>query len=152
GLMLAKARHQLGLGVPLVSAIPDYGIPPRGFFPKDPALRADAVLVMDPQAQRRLLERHFTESPIALSGFLPRGPFRELGAATNQNAKWPVSRRGKLLEQLREQFPSIKPIAAERPTFLFLAGSAGTRRTNPGLHPLLSHSILSSKGQRICAS
>src|SRR5262249_57707859 len=114
-LMLAKARHQLGLGVPLVSAIPDYGIPPRGFFPKDPALRADAVLVMDPQAQRRLLERHFTEPPIALSSFLPRGPFRELGAATNQNAKWPGSRRGKLLEQLREQFPSIKPTPAGRP-------------------------------------
>jgi len=152
-LMLAKARHEMRLRVPIVTAIPDYGIPPRGFLPKDPTLRADAVIVMDPQARDHLLKRAELTSPqIHYSGFLTRAPFTELGNAMDEPGRLSDSRRAQLLHELHQEFPLMKAIRPERPTFLFLGGSAWTRRTSRVIRRILSQPQLASSLNLIIAS
>lgn len=152
-LLLAKARHEMQLRIPLVSAIPDYGIPPRGFLPEDPTLRADAVIVMDPQARDHLLERDGLDSSrIHLSGFLTRTPFTDLGKTIGEPGEPSDGRRAQLLDELHREFPLLKRIRPERQTLLFLGGSAWTRRTSPVIRQILSQPRLASNLNLIVAS
>jgi UDP-N-acetylglucosamine:LPS N-acetylglucosamine transferase len=151
--ILAKARHEMRLRVPLVTAIPDYGIPPRGYLPKDPTLRADAVIVMDPQARDHFLNRaELTRSQIHFSGFLTRAPFTDLADAMDEPGRLSDSRRAQLLDELRQEFPQMKAIRPERPTFLFLGGSAWARRTSRVIRRILSQPHLASSLNIIIAS
>ena len=75
-----RARRQLGLDLPIVGAIPDYGEPTEIFAPSHPAYRLDALVVMVPQVRERLRARgHYPLSRVHLSGFIPREPFLEMG-------------------------------------------------------------------------
>jgi UDP-N-acetylglucosamine:LPS N-acetylglucosamine transferase len=152
-LMLAKARHEMRLRVPLVTAIPDYGIPPHGFLPKDPSLRADAVIVMDPQARDHFLKRgELTSSQIHYSGFLTRAPFTDLGSTMDEPGRLSERRRAALLQELHQEFPLMKAIRPDRPTLLFLGGSAWTRRTSRVIRRILSRPQLTSSLNIIVAS
>lgn len=152
--MLAKARHEMQLRIPLVTAIPDHGIPPRGFFPRDPSLRADAVIVMDSLAHDHFLKQaELASSQVHLSGFLTRAPFTDLGKAMEEPARrLSNSRRAQLLHQLHQEFRPLKAIQPDRPTLLFLGGSAWARRTRPVIRQILSQPDLASNLNLIVAS
>ena len=46
-MTFAEVRRELGLATPLVLAVPDYGVPATGYHPPLPALRSDALIVME---------------------------------------------------------------------------------------------------------
>jgi UDP-N-acetylglucosamine:LPS N-acetylglucosamine transferase len=62
------------------------------------------------------------------------------------------SQRAQLLHELHQEFPLMKAIRPERPTFLFLGGSAWTRRTSRVIRRILSQPHLASSLNLIIAS
>ena len=52
-MAFARARRELGLEIPLVLAVPDYGVPATGYHPPLPALRSDALIVMEEEEAKR---------------------------------------------------------------------------------------------------
>ncbi len=128
-MMFARARRQLRLDLPLISAIPDYGSTTRGFFPAQADLRADYCVVMDPATRRQLIsERGFPPEMIHLSGFLTRAPFTA-AAREGRPALW---------ARLSAEHPSLARLAPARPTLLFLGGSAWTSKTSPVIDRVLA--------------
>lgn len=138
-MVLARARTALGLDVPLVGAIPDYGIPTRGFCPPQRHLRTDYIVVMDPQTRDHLMhQRRVPAHRIHLSGLLPAAPFEDLRLDGNGRRNDPVHRR-LLVAGLVDLYPQLGSLDPARPTVLFLGGSAWTARTLPVLKALRAH-------------
>ncbi|OJH37174.1 hypothetical protein [Cystobacter ferrugineus] len=137
--MFVRARRQLGLDVPIVSAIPDYGEPTEIFAPSQEAYRLDALIVMVPQVRERLRVRgHYPLSRVHLSGFIPKAPFLEMGREMGARSRLSETRRRALLETLRAEHPQLQGVDPSRPTLLFLGGSAWTSKTMPVLERLLN--------------
>jgi processive 1,2-diacylglycerol beta-glucosyltransferase len=144
-MMLAKARHQLKIRCPVLSAIPDYGIPPRSFYPSRPELRADYLVVMDERARAHCVDRGLPPERVHLSGFLTREPFRLLSESAAPGELRSLPARQDRLQKLALSLPQVGRIDLSRPTLLFLGGSAWARKTAPLLRKIASRRDLELK-------
>lgn len=137
-MMFARARHELGLDVTVVSAIPDYGEPTRAFYPAASDLRADYTICMDANVFRQVVDT-FDADPerMHLSGFVPRQPFVDLGRQIGDERRLPRHARRAILERLRNEHPTLAGFDPDRPTVIFLGGSAWTEKTMPVIEELL---------------
>jgi processive 1,2-diacylglycerol beta-glucosyltransferase len=135
--MFVRARRRLGLRLPVINAIPDYGRPTEVFAPRG-AYRLDGLIVMEPRVREQLLrDRPYAPARVHLGGFIPRAPFVEVGTELGAHARLPEARRHALLETLRAEHPALAALDPTRPTLLFLGGSAWTGKTRPVLERLL---------------
>ncbi len=144
-MQMARAKAELGLEAPLVAAIPDYGPTTRAFFPHARSLQGDHVIVMSDETQLDLMEvKACAPERIHLSGFLTREPFAQVGRRMSAAADLRAERVA-LREEARRRMPELAPLAPERPTVVFLGGSAWTLKTAPVIEALLARAELQER-------
>jgi UDP-N-acetylglucosamine:LPS N-acetylglucosamine transferase len=137
-LMLVKAKHTLRLSTPVLSAIPDYGIPAGVFNPRFPTIRPDGLIVMSEETHAHYVQtERLGPRQLHLSGFLPRLAFCDL-AATLRLPEERRSVRTRILQALEGDHPQLRTLDPSRPTLLLMGGSAWTAKTKPILEALLA--------------
>lgn len=137
-MMFVKARRALGLEIPVVSAIPDYGETVELFYPEIEELRADYTIVMDRKTQQQLLyKRHHPPSRLLLGGFVPRAGFLEVARAFDGDFRLPGPRRLELIAQLKAEHPQFEHFDPAKKTLIVLGGSAWAQKTLPVIELLL---------------
>lgn len=139
-IMFARVRRELGLTTPLVNAVPDYGVPASGYYPPLPHLRADALIVMEETTLEHYRALGVPEDRLHLSGFLTREPFVRVGARLRGESRDTV--RAALQAEVARAHPEFAAFDLQRPTLLFLGGSAWTSKTEPVLQGMLSDPAL----------
>lgn len=139
-LMLCRVRAQLGVHVPIIGAVPDYGTPSGGYFPASPGLQPDYLLVMGEDTLAHYRGLGVAEERLHLSGFLTREAFARVGhrMRTEPRAEARVSLRA----EVAQETPSFATLDLDRPTLLFLGGSAWTAKTEPVLRRVLADGAL----------
>jgi processive 1,2-diacylglycerol beta-glucosyltransferase len=139
-MMFAKARREVGMDVAVVNAIPDYGESTLAFYPEAGDIQPDYVIAMDRRTYKHLLEvRGLPPARAHLSGFLPRPMFLELSREIGDAPKLPRERRQALVESLKADQPPLANFDPNKPTVIFLGGSAWTSKTLPVIEQLLRH-------------
>ena len=139
-MTFALARRELGLGIPLVLAVPDYGVPASGYYPQLPDRRADALIVMEETTLEHYRGLGVAEDRLHLSGFLTREPFVRVGARLRTEGR--DTARAALRTEVVAAHPAFAAFELSRPTLLFLGGSAWTAKTEPVLDAVLSDPAL----------
>ena len=139
-IVFSRARQALGLTTPLVTAVPDYGAPARGYYPAYPRLRPDALIVLEESTVEHYRSLGVPENRLHLSGFLTREPFVQVGSRLRSEGRAGV--RLALRAEVAESHPGFAGFALDRPTLLFLGGSAWTVKTEPLLEALLADAEL----------
>jgi hypothetical protein len=139
-IVFARARRTLGLGTPLVCAVPDYGAPPGGYYPPRPELRPDALIVMEEGALEHYRGEGVPENQMHLSGFLTREEFVQAGVRARTEGRDGL--RAELRTIVAKAHPEFATFALDRPTLLFLGGSAWTAKTEPVLRWVLEEESL----------
>lgn len=133
------ARNELGLDTRVVTAIPDYGPPTAGFFPRLRSIRPDAAIAMEAQAFDAVRRRsHARADNVHRSGFLTRPPFEALAAQLGDRRRLPPDERRALAARLTSEHPQLAGYDPQRPTAIFLGGSAWTEKTLPVLEGVLA--------------
>jgi hypothetical protein len=135
-MIFAQVRRELGLTTPLVLAVPDYGIPPTGYHPPLPALRSDALIVMEESTLEHYRSLGVPDDRLHLSGFLTREPFVRVGARLR--AEGQDTARATFKAEVVAAEPDFARFDLSRPTLLFLGGSAWTVKTEPVLEAVLA--------------
>jgi UDP-N-acetylglucosamine:LPS N-acetylglucosamine transferase len=135
-MTFARVRRELGLVTPLVLAVPDYGVPATGYHPPLPALRSDALIVMDESTLEHYRSLGVPEERLHLSGFLTREPFVRVGARVRAEGR--DTARAGLKAEVAAALPEFARFDLSRPTLLFLGGSAWTVKTEPVLEAVLA--------------
>ena len=135
-MAFAQARRELGLATPLVLAVPDYGVPATGYHPPLPALRSDALIVMEETTLEHYRSLGVPDERLHLSGFLTREPFVRVGARLRAEGRDTV--RAALKAEVTAALPEFARFDLSRPTLLFLGGSAWTVKTEPVLEAVLA--------------
>ena len=135
-LTFAEARRELGLATPLVLAVPDYGVPASGYHPPLPALRSDALIVMEESTLEHYRSLGVPEDRLHLSGFLTREPFVRVGARLRGEGR--DTARAALKAEVVAAQPDFARFDLSRPALLFLGGSAWTVKTEPVLEAVLA--------------
>ncbi len=136
GLMLARVRRALGLSVPLVMAVPDYGVPASGYYPPLAELRPDALVVMEEGTLEHYRTLGVPEDRLHLSGFLTRESFTRVGARLRTEGR--ETARAALRAEVVAAHPEFASFQLHRPTLLFMGGSAWTYKTWPVLDRVLA--------------
>jgi UDP-N-acetylglucosamine:LPS N-acetylglucosamine transferase len=139
-LMVARTRAQLGIHVPLVGAVPDYGPPSKGYFPADKGLQPDYLLVMGEDTLAHYRGEGVPEEKLHLSGFLTREAFARVGHRMRTESR--AEARAALRDEVAAEMPSFASLQLDRPTLLFLGGSAWTAKTEPVLRRVLADGAL----------
>lgn len=140
-----RARNELGLTTRIVTAIPDYGPPTNGFFPKTDSIRPDHAIVMDDRCRDHLAHRReLPPSVLHLSGFLTREPFTRLSAQLSSERRFGKAQRQAIAAGLVGDHPQLASYDPSKPTLIFLGGSAWTEKTLPVLEELLKDEALLS--------
>ena len=139
-LTFAEARRELGLATPLVLAVPDYGVPASGYHPPLPALRSDALIVMEESTLEHYRSLGVPEDRLHLSGFLTREPFVRVGARLRGEGR--DTARAALKAEVVAAQPDFARFDLSRPALLFLGGSAWTVKTEPVLEAVLADSAV----------
>jgi hypothetical protein len=134
-MSFAQVRRELGLTTPLVLAVPDYGVPPSVYHPPLPALRSDALIVMEESTLEHYRSLGVPEDRLHLSGFLTREPFVRVGARLRAEGR-DTARAAFKAEVVAAQ-PDFARFDLSRPTVIFLGGSAWTVKTEPVLEAVL---------------
>ena len=135
-LTFAEVRRDLGLKTPLVLAVPDYGVPASGYHPPLPALRSDALIVMEESTLEHYRSLGVPEDRLHLSGFLTREPFVRVGARLRGEGR--DTARAALKAEVVAAQPDFARFDLSRPALLFLGGSAWTVKTEPVLEAVLA--------------
>jgi processive 1,2-diacylglycerol beta-glucosyltransferase len=139
-MMFAKARRELEMDVAVVNAIPDYGESTLAFYPEAGDIQPDYVIAMDRRTHKHLVKvRGVPPARAHLSGFLPRPAFLEMSAEIGDAPKLTRERRRELVELLKAEHPLLANFDPEKPTLIFLGGSAWTSKTLPVIEQLLRH-------------
>ena len=139
-MIFARARRELGLPTPLVLAVPDYGVPARGYHPPLPLLRSDALIVMEETTLEHYRALGLRDERLHLSGFLTREPFVRVGARLRSEGR--DTARAALKAEVVAAHPSFSGFDLSRPTLLFLGGSAWAVKTEPVLDAVLADPAL----------
>jgi hypothetical protein len=136
----ARVRRALGLTTPLVLAVPDYGVPPSGYYPTVQDYRSDALIVMEESTLEHYRSLGVPEDRLHLSGFLTREPFTRVGARLRTEGR--DTARAALRAEVAAAHPGFASFQLSRPTILFLGGSAWTVKTEPVLEAVLADRAL----------
>ena len=139
-MTFAEVRRELGLATPLVLAVPDYGVPATGYHPPLPALRSDALIVMEESTLEHYRSLGVPEDRLHLSGFLTREPFVRVGARLRAERR--DTARAALKAEVVAAQPDFARFDLSRPALLFLGGSAWTVKTEPVLEAVLADPAL----------
>jgi processive 1,2-diacylglycerol beta-glucosyltransferase len=139
-MVLARARAELGVRVPLIGAVPDYGAPSGGYFPADASLQPDYLLVMGEDTLAHYRGEGVAEERLHLSGFLTREAFARVGNRMRTEPR--AEARAALRDEVAKETPSFSALKLDRPTLLFLGGSAWTAKTEPVLRRVLADGAL----------
>ena len=139
-MTFARVRRDLGLGTPLVLAVPDYGVPPSGYHPPLPGLRSDALIVMEESTLEHYRALGVPDTRLHLSGFLTREAFVRVGARFRAEGR--NTARSALKAEVVAAHPEFGSFDLSRPTLLFLGGSAWTVKTEPVLEAVLADAAL----------
>jgi len=139
-IFLARVRAQLGIHVPIVGAVPDYGAPSGGYFPHSPSLQPDYLLVMGEDTLAHYRGLGVPEERLHLSGFLTREAFSRVGHRMRTEPRGAA--RLALRAEVAQEFPGFAALDLDRPTLLFLGGSAWTAKTEPVLRRVLADGAL----------
>jgi len=139
-MVLARARTELGVRVPLIGAVPDYGAPSGGYFPSDASLQPDYLVVMGEDTLAHYRGEGVSEDRLHFSGFLTREAFARVGNRMRTEPR--VEARAALREEVAKETPSFSALKLDRPTLLFLGGSAWTAKTEPVLRRVLADGAL----------
>jgi processive 1,2-diacylglycerol beta-glucosyltransferase len=139
-IILARVRAQLGVEVPLIGAVPDYGAPSGGYFPASLELRPDYLLVMAEDTLAHYRGLGVPEEKLHLSGFLTREAFIRVGNRMRTEPR--AAARAALRDEVAAETPSFATLKLDRPTLLFLGGSAWTAKTEPVLRRVLADGAL----------
>jgi len=139
-MAFAEARHEVGLAMPLVLAVPDYGVPVPGYHPPLPALRSDALIVMEESTLEHYRSLGVPEDRLHLSGFLTRESFVRVGARLRAEGR--DTARAALKAEVVAAEPDFARFDLSRPALLFLGGSAWTVKTEPVLEAVLADPAL----------
>ena len=135
-LIFGRARHLLGLASPVVCAVPDYGVPAPAYYPLRAGLRPDALIVMEESTLDHYRGLGVPENRLHLSGFHTREPFVRVGARLRNEPRLAV--RERLRAEVATSHPRFLRFRLDRPTLLFLGGSAWTAKTAPVLRAVLA--------------
>jgi len=135
-IMFSRVRRALDLPAPLISAVPDYGVPASGYYPPVPELRPDALIVMEETTFEHYRALGVPEERLHLSGFLPREPFVRVGTRLRTEDRAGV--RSGLRRDVAAAYPEFSTFRLGRPTVVFLGGSAWTYKTEPVLERVLA--------------
>ncbi len=139
-MMFAKARKELGVQVPVISAIPDYGEFALTFCPDAEDLRADYFVAMEQLSFDCLLNTFKVPAEQAhFSGFLPRQPFLDISHAFGGAARFGGEMKQKIFERLKQERPEFANADPSLPTVIFLGGSAWTEKTFPVMERLIAN-------------
>src|SRR5215469_10362874 len=136
GIGFARVRRALGLTTPLVLAVPDYGVPPSGYYPTVQDYRSDALIVMEESTLEHYRSLGVPEDRLHLSGFLTREPFTRVGARLRTEGR--DTARAALKTEVVAAQPDFAAFDLSRPALLFLGGSAWTVKTEPVLDAVLA--------------
>ncbi len=136
GLMLARVRRALGLTTPLVMAVPDYGVPASGYYPPLGELRPDALVVMEESTLEHYRSLGVSEERLHLSGFITHEAFVRVGARLRAEGR--DTARAALRVEVAAAHPEFARFELQRPTLLFMGGSAWTYKTWPLLERVLA--------------
>ena len=139
-MTFAEVRRELGLATPLVLAVPDYGVPATGYHPPLPALRSDALIVMEESTLEHYRSLGVPEDRLHLSGFLTREPFVRVGVRLRAEGR--DTARAALKAEVVAAEPDFARFDLSRPALLFLGGSAWTVKTEPVLEAVLADPAL----------
>ena len=139
-MTFAEVRRELGLATPLVLAVPDYGVPATGYHPPLPALRSDALIVMEESTLEHYRSLGVPEDRLHLSGFLTREPFVRVGVRLRAEGR--DTARAALKAEVVAVQPDFARFDLSRPALLFLGGSAWTVKTEPVLEAVLADPAL----------
>ncbi len=139
-IILARARAQLGVRVPLIGAVPDYGTPSAGYFPASPGIQPDYLLVMGEDTLAHYRGEGLSEQRLHLSGFLTREAFARVGHRMRTEPR--AEARAALRAEVAQETPSFATLDLDRPTLLFLGGSAWTAKTEPVLRRVMADGAL----------
>ena len=139
-MTFAEVRRELGLATPLVLAVPDYGVPATGYHPPLPALRSDALIVMEESTLEHYRSLGVPEDRLHLSGFLTREPFVRVGVRLRAEGR--DTARAALKAEVVAAQPDFARFDLSRPALLFLGGSAWTVKTEPVLEAVLADPAL----------
>lgn len=140
GLVLARVRRALGLSMPLVMAVPDYGVPASGYYPPLAKLRPDALVVMEEGTLEHYRSLGVPHDRLHLSGFLTRDSFVRVGARLRTEGR--DTARAALRTEVAAAHPEFAEFQLHRPTLLFMGGSAWTYKTWPLLERVLADPAL----------
>jgi hypothetical protein len=135
-MSFAQVRRELGLTTPLVLAVPDYGVAASVYHPPMPALRSDALIVMEESTLEHYRSLGVPEDRLHLSGFLTREPFVRVGARLRAEGR-DTARAAFKAEVVAAQSDFAR-FDLSRPTVIFLGGSAWTVKTEPVLEAVLA--------------
>jgi len=141
GLVLARVRRALGFSMPLVMAVPDYGVPASGYYPPLAELRPDALVVMEEGTLEHYQSLGVPRERLHLSGFLTREPFVRVGARLRTEGR--DTARAAFRAGVAAAHPEFEGFQLHRPTLLFMGGSAWTYKTWPLLERVLADPELS---------
>ena len=139
-MTFAEVRRELGLATPLVLAVPDYGVPATGYHPPLPALRSDALIVMEESTLEHYRSLGVPEDRLHLSGFLTREPFVRVGVRLRAEGR--DTARAALKAEVVAAQPDFARFDLSRPALLFLGGSAWTVKTELVLEAVLADPAL----------
>jgi len=120
--------------------VPDYGVPVPGYHPPLPALRSDALIVMEESTLEHYRSLGVPEDRLHLSGFLTREPFVRVGARLRAERR--DTARAALKAEVVAAQPDFARFDLSRPALLFLGGSAWTVKTEPVLEAVLADPAL----------
>jgi processive 1,2-diacylglycerol beta-glucosyltransferase len=139
-MLLAQTRASLRLSVPLIGAVPDYGAPTRGYYPESPKRRPDYLLVMGEDTLAHYRGEGLPEERLHLSGFITREAFARVGHRLRTEPL--AEARASLRAEVAAETPSFAALKLDRPTLLFLGGSAWTAKAEPILRRVLADGAL----------
>lgn len=147
------ARNELGVPTRIVTAIPDYGPPTSAFFPRLRSIRPDNVIVMEERTHEHLqTRRQLPPSVLHFSGFLTREAFSRLSAQISGERRFGKAQRQNLVADMLKEHPQLRAFDAEKPTLIFLGGSAWTEKTLPVLERLFQDKDFVAKTNLIIVS
>jgi UDP-N-acetylglucosamine:LPS N-acetylglucosamine transferase len=139
-ITFAEVRRELGLDIPLVLAVPDYGVPASGYLPPITRFRSDALIVMEESTLEHYRSLGMPDDRLHLSGFQTREPFVRVGARLRAEGR--DTARSALKAEVSAAHPDFASFDLSRPTILFLGGSAWTAKTEPVLEAVLADAEL----------
>ena len=105
-------------------AVPDYGVPASGYYPPLGELRPDALVVMEESTLEHYRSLGVSEERLHLSGFITHEAFVRVGARLRAEGR--DTARVALRPEVAAAHPEFARFQLQRPTLLFMGGSAWT--------------------------